>query len=534
MRKSNLIDLAAHRARAVLDDAGVRHAQRDADRSKEADELLRELHQKKRIELDDRPILARNLGRMVLQIEPKTPMAVAERILQLAWPKRKRYIRFPKDPSNPSTRYAASGGDFAGIIQRLAQEKVRVGLDHAQAMKETVYDALKGSSFLPPPRFHLPQGVDDSDAAYFVSTIEKVFDKVAQDADLAEHFKLISKYPIYSKSRWEFSLEMRADEEPNNLFSFWDECQDEYHLQTWIPWWAPRCVIGHLYIRFECSCFDLPEHSIAEINKLYGGEISRDEWIEHGISLLESVITPDGIHPHKVFHRLPVWLIMLPSPTGLAPCLYASIYHQDSFHIKQLLEPENSDEAYFSHLNVTTPCFVDWIGERLTDDAVYFRDDQTSDWGYSYIHISKNGIKAIGYGVDPKVDNFEAEFTFADYISELPDWLYPHPVQRLLKLTMDSEEAKFFALSPRSFPRKWNRDSETVFRPAFSDSLTQFPGLRPNTIAAFLLRNSVNEGNVSIFEALKNDAVAKAAAAREVIDHELLKFQAAFDSRYGK
>jgi hypothetical protein len=27
--------------------------------------------------------------------------------------------------------------------------------------------------------------------------MEKVFDKLAQDADLAEHFQLVSKYPIY-------------------------------------------------------------------------------------------------------------------------------------------------------------------------------------------------------------------------------------------------------------------------------------------------------------------------------------------------
>jgi hypothetical protein len=76
--------------------------------------------------------------------------------------------------------------------------------------------------------------------------------------------------------------------------------------------------------------------------------------------------------------------------------------------------------------------------------------------------------------------------------------------------------------------------SEPVFRPAFSDSVTQCPPLPQNTIAAYLLRNSVDVGGVTIFDALKNDALAKAAAARAVIDGELSKFQDAFDTRYGK
>jgi hypothetical protein len=41
-------------------------------------------------------------------------------------------------------------------------------------------------------------------------------------------------------------------------------------------------------------------------------------------------------------------------------------------------------------------------------------------------------------------------------------------------------------------------------------------------------------GDTTIFTALKSDALAKAAAAREVIGGEVSKFQEAFDSRYGK
>jgi hypothetical protein len=78
-------------------------------------------------------------------------------------------------------------------------------------------------------------------------------------------------------------------------------------------------------------------------------------------------------------------------------------------------------------------------------------------------------------------------------------------------------------------------DSESIFRPAFSDSVTQHTSpVRQNTIAAYLLRNFIEASDATIFEALKSDALAKAAAAREVIGIEVSKFQDAFDTRYGK
>jgi hypothetical protein len=54
-------------------------------------------------------------------------MEVAQKILQPDhWPKRKRYIRFPNEAFSPSARYSASGGTFAGFIQRIVDEKARM------------------------------------------------------------------------------------------------------------------------------------------------------------------------------------------------------------------------------------------------------------------------------------------------------------------------------------------------------------------------------------------------------------------------
>jgi len=56
-----------------------------------------------------------------------------------------------------------------------------------------------------------------------------------------------------------------ADEEPRDLYS-WDCCPDEWEFQT-VPWWAPKWLIGHFYIRFECNSLELPEQITAEIKQ---------------------------------------------------------------------------------------------------------------------------------------------------------------------------------------------------------------------------------------------------------------------------
>ena len=90
-------------------------------------------------------------------------------------------------------------------------------------------------------------------------------------------------------------------------------------------------------------------------------------------------------------------------------------------------------------------------------------------------------------------------------MDEIPEWLHEHPVQRILQLTMDSDAAKLFALSPRKFwGRKWASGDDTIFRPAFPDAAAQHtPGLRQDTIAAYLLRNTVVRDAQTIFGAYR-------------------------------
>jgi hypothetical protein len=326
-------------------------------------------------------------------------------------------------------------------------------------------------------------------------------------------------------------LELKSGEASNDLYR-WDWYTDEEELQDWIPWWAPRCVIGHLYIPFRCGRLELPPHGVTEIEKACGGKV-RWGWVGDYEKLLTPFISPEWIRPHVLHHRLPLWLIVLPLPNRLVPCLYAAIYRPIGFKPK---------EHFPSYDDPVLPCFVDRLGKQIEDDEVYFEATYgLDDYTTLYVSASEAGIFVIGSGVED-MWNFKSELMCSD-IDDLPEWLQPHPVQRLLKLTMDSDEAKQFSLSPRSFAHthEWSpRDDEsasreelTVFRAAFPDPVGQCTPLRQNTIAAYLLR-SFTVKDKSFFDALREDALARAAPARELVDRELSKFLTAFDERFGK
>jgi hypothetical protein len=526
MNEDNVVDFAVHRWPAPGDGTD-RAAERESNRANEADELLCTLREKKRLAKADQSALVSNLGRLIVQFDAGNAKAIAKDILQSnEWEKRKRYIRFPSEAAGFVGRHAGSGGAFARIIERLIEVKVSGDVGRDQARSETVRKALRGTSFLPPSPFRMPEGIDDADAAQFAADMNRVFEKLAEEANLAEFLALVSKHPVFPTDawyQWTNSLNLESEREPNHIFKWgWDTDEDEF--AEWIPWWAPKCVIGHLYIPFQCQRLNVPEHGVAEIKKELGDAHRR--YANAYFSLLEPFIMPEWMTRCTIHHRLPVWLIALALPNKIVPCLYAGIHHPGGFYPNQ---------RYPSDDDPVSPCFVDRIGERLSGDAVYFRDDD-DDYDSLYVHASETGISAIGSRIDTDIYDFKCDFLFVSTMDEIPEWLHEHPVQRFLQLTMESDAAKLFALSPRKFSgREWDGGDGTIFRPAFSDAIAQHtPGLRQDTIAAYLLRNLVDVDAPTIVEALKDDALIKYAAARELIDSEVSKFREAFDRRYDK
>jgi len=314
---------------------------------------------------------------------------------------------------------------------------------------------------------------------------------------------------------------MTADHDPNQIpMSDWSPDEDE--LQESIPWWAPKCVVGHWYIPFSCKRVRVPDQEATTLRNSiadsYGG--STDAFYD----LIEPFLNPEFTSVSTVYHRLPLWLIALPQRDRLLPCLYISAQRLGGFYPNQTF-PLDGDPVL--------PCFVEHVGQNLRDDGVYSTDRDNDEYNTLYVHVSKDDILAIGSQIDEGISSFRDELSFVDMQDELPEWLQQRPAKRLLALFADSDAAMHFALSARKFfGRKWGRGDATVFRPSFSDAGGHSPGPSQDTIAAYLLRNMVSPDGPNIFDSIKLDALAKHAAARAVMDGELSKFRQAFEQRY--
>jgi hypothetical protein len=530
MTSDNVIELAPRRTQVATsrDDTAM-------DRKEGAATLLEKLGSIARISKQDRAALTSNLGHLCHALDPHNPMRIAQgALLPDQWPKRKRYILLSKDIPEPRDRLAASGSAFAQIIRQLINAKMDKGIDHAHAMTEIVYGALKKTSFLPPSRFQIPE--NDHDAAYFTEEMEKVVNKLAQATDLAEYFELVAKHPIDpvwpSRERPPLVLEPSSD--PNDLYR-WDVSLEEEELEPWVPWWAPRCLIGHLYVPFHCGALELSERGIAKLKELCRGEITHENWLRGECSSYEEPF--DGatrIDRIRVYHRLPIWLITLPSRTRLVPCLYASAASIDYRYDFQMIRNSLIDGTYFSYIDRITPRFVDTISKGTEADGIYFwgEDDLVIDPQY-YVRCTESGVCVIGRAVDG--GDIMAEVFDPSWFDDLPEWLQSRPIQKILRLTADSDAATAFALESQIFQGLgFGEDTETYFRPAFPDPVGEHTTpLLQNTIAAYLLRNFIRSGDETVFEALKRDALAKAVAAKELISGKTSKFQEVFDKLYG-
>jgi hypothetical protein len=68
----------------------------------------------------------------------------------------------------------------------------------------------------------MPEGIDDIDAAQFAADMNKVFDKLAEESDLAEFLALVSKHPIFPPGgwyNWNNSLQLEPELDYNHITS---------------------------------------------------------------------------------------------------------------------------------------------------------------------------------------------------------------------------------------------------------------------------------------------------------------------------
>jgi hypothetical protein len=521
MNGHNIIPLPVHR-RALP----AHSADRSVSRANEAAGLLSELSRTKRLAKADQRTLIANIGAMVAGVDAENAKSIAKRILEPnEWEKRKRYIRFPHEAEVTQRPNAASGGAFARIIERLVDVRARPGVELLHTKYETVRKALKGTSFLPPSPFRMPEGIEQGDIAPFVNSMDKVFRRLAEQSDLAEFLTLLSKHPIFPIDawfQWTRELHFCPELEPLELHKWgWDSDDDDF--QEWVPWWAPKCVIGHLYVPFQCQRLNIPEDRVADTRRQFG-EISR--YSHNDYSALLDFGEQYTTHS-TVWHRLPIWIAAMALSDRITPCLYVATSLPGGFYPNQEFPAEGDP---------IRPCFVRAVGETLDRDAIFLSSNDSDDLNSLYACVSDTGISGIGSLIDRDIEgSFTCEVSFITTWRDLPAWLREHPVQRFLQLTAESDAMSGFAMRPRKFcGKKWVSADATIFRPAFADDPGQFTGLRQDTIAAYLLRNLASAGTQTIFEALRDDALAKYAAARGVLSGKMSIFQRAFDNKYDK
>ena len=495
--------------------------------SQEPELLLQKLRDTKRLAKSDQAVLVENLGQFIVQFDPENAKEIARSVLEEnEREKRKRYIRFPGERVGRLTRHAASGGSFARIIGGLIDVLVSKNVSRDQAKSEVIRKALWRTSFRPASPFHMPVNKDEADAAQFAADMKTMSDRLADETELADFFALVAKHPIFPNEawyQWTHTLELKVEHEANQIHEWgWDS--DEYEINEWIPWWAPRCLIGHWYIPFKCRRVRVPQDSVPQI--LAAQKDNSRCYTSEYYDLIEPFINSEHVAPATLFHRLPIWLVILPLPNRLVPCLYAAIHHPGGFYPGQ---------KHFSSDNFLHPYFVASIGTDIGDDAIFLPAADDEEYDTFYVLALQTEISATGSRVDDSIANFKCDLTFASMPDELPEWLQEQPVQRFLKLTADSDVAMSFALAPRQFAgRKGESGDESVFRPAFPHAETPYTGLSHATIAAYLLRDFVSNDGSSIFASLKKDALAKRDAAQTILRDSISGFRKKFEQRFEK
>ncbi|MCP1974285.1 hypothetical protein [Bradyrhizobium elkanii] len=533
MSRDNLIQIEAHRR---AKQAGSRRDLAHRDRGREPDALLERLRSTKRLLKNDQRTIVCNIGHLVERLDPHKKLLIAEEILRPEqWAKRKRYILFPDEAMDEDARVAAAGGTFAGIVDALIKLRTSRGFDPAQARITTVHEILERTSFRPASQLTI--GNNGEDAALFIHQMDAVLKRFAREAQLGEYFELISKYSVAPIDDWPRTdlVAFEPAHAPQNLF-VWDDVTDDYELEFWIPWWAPKCVIGHLYIPFQTNLFSCAKDQLSTIRDSNIGELNKTTWVDDKWwDWVDELVKPELIRPEQtIYHRLPLWLMALPIENGFVWCLFASVSYRDNFQVSLSL---HSDDDYYSYDDAITPVFVGSVGSKLGDDGVYFCEDTYDEFTRYYVALAGNKVRVIGSGLDDEIRNFRAEF-YGPWLSEddLPPWLAEYPVQRFLKLTGNTVPAKNLALTLRRFTnfnsRYQTREFDSLFRPAFFDPIEMPVPFASNSIAAYLMRNFTYATDGGIFDALKRDAVSKAKATRAAVNSKLSKFHEAFRDRF--
>lgn len=233
----------------------------------------------------DRPILARNLGRLAARLNSDRPQAGAKAIYAEAgeswssqWIKRKRFIRLP-DEAAPAVDgegdYGASGSSYV-TLAKAAGKLLADSRDETvrkQHEERAVRGLLLGTSFL--PNYQPPSLAEQNAASLLVELSARLTERIAGTTRLLELWKLLDSAPFEPASsvQKEFQDIAAVPEALRKILdSDWHPNDDKTLFFSDIGcstgvWHMPFLNLGTLLLKRKMWVFRIPRR----LGKLFSG-----------------------------------------------------------------------------------------------------------------------------------------------------------------------------------------------------------------------------------------------------------------------
>lgn len=254
-------------------DAQVRAANRHSDQVKELNVKIKSFG--KRIQLEDRKILAENLGRLARKLKPDSLLG-AKAMFAYAkedWSKRRRLILLEGEKV-PKERFEGAPGKYKGLAE--AAGNIMASEDGLQSkdkhLKTALETLLRGSSKLP---LNHPQTADlDTGLDVLNEVFERLGEQIAKQSGMVELWNLFQLNPF---EKWDYS-EAEAREALGHIPLF----QKAWPLTDQLPedqrtglfatssssnWKIPTLPLGHVRKLMHARIFRVPAEIGAQCSK---------------------------------------------------------------------------------------------------------------------------------------------------------------------------------------------------------------------------------------------------------------------------
>jgi hypothetical protein len=357
-----------------------------------------------RLEAIDKPIFARNLGRLAERISPDKPLDGARLIVRHAgndnlWPtKRKKYFRFSNEEVPPATKgqeYASSPRQFLRLAE--AAGRLLCKAQDPKALEKSQFSAvetlLAGSSFV----------ADRAPLDTAISSAKELLDEYrrALSAAIQSRTQIVKLWETLDRS----SIGIRHDDGYTSPFgeaavvpwgpegAFFDP--DEYDFDGSII-----MDIGWVLITLDINPFPIPEdkqYLFRDLNRYASDEAIK--WMESvGFDFKENVFpTPTELNPFTAHVFLPV-AIRVDKSYDMTPEIGITIGKRRIFYTKKYCGNEELYSAIKNHNDCTQSLYFNCEKVSWTDFRVIYDKPIIRPFPEKIMEANPVGILPSGWG----------------------------------------------------------------------------------------------------------------------------------------